>query len=291
MGWLEQRLKDNSLLVLPGVFDCISAKLLAEIQFEGCYCSGFVTAASAYGLPDLGLLDSTEMYLHFKRISTATNLPLIVDGDTGYGGLLNTFRTFEKLADAGVSAVHIEDQENPKRCGHLSGKSVISFSDATQRLGGAILAGKEFGIDVIARTDALTCLGKDEAIDRCNMFIDQGATAVFVDGIKKEKEFMEFPSSINGPMLFNAARFKQLENFSALDIKKAGYAIAIYPGELIAAASSAVKTTLEKMLDPNFIAHKYDIGLDEINQLTKQNEMIEKEKLMAKITNISNKTE
>lgn len=282
MAWLKERLKNRELLILPGVFDAISAKLVKSTGFEAAYCSGFITAASAYGLPDVGLLDASEMRAHFSRISAASELPVIVDGDTGYGGTLNVYRTVKLLAQIGVTAVHIEDQRMPKKCGHLQGKEVVERSEAYARIASAVEAGEKFGVDIIARTDAMSSLGFEEAIVRSNKFLELGAAATFVDGLTDLAQIKLVPKVISGPVLFNAARFRGHKSLMSTEISSFGYSMAIFPGDLFCSAMTAVEDTLKKMRKGSYSTNLENIDLDGANQLTGQNAYLEKENKIAK---------
>lgn len=247
MTWFSKRIvSGEGILVLPGAFDALSAKLVAESGAEAVYCGGFATTASQFGLPDLGLLGLSDMVEIYRRISRVVgDCPLIVDGDAGHGGLLNVERTAALLAEAGVDAFHIEDQISPKRCGHLAGKDVVTFSEAVARVGAAVRSG---GSAVIARTDAIAVHGFDDAMDRANAFLDVGACAVFIDAPTSLKQVENIPQRVNGPVIFNAAPTGTGPDVSTETLGSMGYAAVIHPIEAILATMDAVKSTTNKLL-------------------------------------------
>lgn len=205
MGWLADRLNLHQRVVLRGAYDALSARMLEARGEVALYCSGFSTCASAFGLPDLGLVTATEMLEHFRRIRAVTSVPMLVDADTGYGEAQNVERTIVNLAAIGVGACHIEDQTFPKRCGHMEGKSVVSRDSAIDRVKVAVSVGRQHGVDIIARTDALATGGIDEAIIRANAFIACGAVAAFIDAPRDDDDLRAMLRDIDGPVVFNAA--------------------------------------------------------------------------------------
>ncbi len=263
MGWLAERLLQKEPLILPGAYDGVSAKLMQFAGIEACYCSGFSTCASAYGLPDLGLLGLEDMCNHYRRIKGAVNIPLIVDGDTGYGGLLNVQRTVQQLVSIGVVACHIEDQVFPKRCGHMAGKEVVSQSEAEARIKAAVNAVCHNDFDIIARTDAIAVNGFDDAIERANRYLQAGACAVFIDAPQSLAQIKAIPSLVDGPVLYNAAPIGPLQAITGYELLEYGYKIVIHPIELLMAAVSAVRFTLDD-LKANYgrVAPSYPSSLD-----------------------------
>jgi 2,3-dimethylmalate lyase len=217
------------------------------------------------------------MRMHVARIAASVQIPVVADGDAGYGGVLNVQRTIELLARAGVDAVHIEDQVMPKKCGHLAGKSVVPFKEAFARMGAAIEAGNRFGVDIIARTDALSVNGVEDAVARASAFRDLGAAAIFIDGLVDAELIRIIPSLVPGPLLFNAVRFKSLMPYSATTLQGFGYACAIYPGDAFCAAASAVSERLSALLGPDYEPPLDAVGLDAINVLTGQQTRTEEE--------------
>lgn len=248
--WLRQRLKKDDLLILPGVFDALSAKLTANSGAEALYAGGFATTATQYGLPDLGLLGLAEMIEIYRRIKNESfGLPLIVDADTGHGGLLNIQRTIRSLGEIGVDACHIEDQVNPKRCGHLAGKDVVDRNTAVVRVAAAVEAGRDFGVAIIARTDALAVHGFDEAIGRAQEFLAVGADAVFIDAPVTSEQIASIPRLIDGPALYNAAPTGIAPSFAPDELSAMGYRIVIHPIESLLQAVNAIAQSAAALME------------------------------------------
>lgn len=277
MGWLKHMIAQGEFITLPGVYDGLTAQLAAAAGHKALYCSGFV-AAAIHGLPDLGVLDASDMRGHFARIARACDLPMLVDGDAGYGGVLNVHHTVQLLGAVGVKAVHIEDQALPKRCGHLEGKRIVSFDDACARIAAAVEAGLEAGVEIVARTDALNVTGLDEVKKRAKAFYELGASMIFVDGVKDPDLICTLPEQIKAPLLFNAARFEGSHSHSPTALENMGYKAAIFPGDVLCAAVSAARDRLMALKDPGYVPVLDAITLDGINKITGQAEALEKER-------------
>jgi 2-methylisocitrate lyase-like PEP mutase family enzyme len=177
---LRAALAEPGVLQAPGVFDAVTAKLATQAGFSSLHLSGAVTSAVALGLPDLGYLHGTDVADLARRVAAATDVPLIADADTGYGNALHARRTVEQYARIGVAGLHLEDQVSPKRCGHMAGKQVLDRAEAVQKVRAAVEA--DTGLVVIARTDAMSVLGLDDAIARVTEYAEAGADLVFVEG-------------------------------------------------------------------------------------------------------------
>lgn len=262
MSWLAKRLEDKEVLVLTGVYDALSAKLLQQSGCEAVYCSGFSACASQFGLPDLGLVSFDEFLQYFTRVKRACgHTPVIVDADTGHGGLLNVARTVELFAQAGISACHIEDQVFPKRCGHLAGKEVVDRNDAVARIRTAVSAAKDSGMAIIARTDAIAPLGFDEALIRANLFLEAGAVAAFIDAPKTKEQLEALPQRVQGPLVCNAAPIAPYAMPDDAELAKMGYQIILHPIELLLAATTAI----------NHLINAREINSSKTNQITDPN--------------------
>lgn len=249
MSWFADRVqKTNDILVLMGAYDALSARLIADADCEAVYCGGFSVTASQFALPDLGLLGMTEMTEIYGRLATAVEgKPLIVDGDAGHGGLLNVERLVKTLARLGVDALHLEDQVLPKRCGHLSGKEIVSRDDAVARIRTAVSVSGDAGPAIIARTDAIAVLGFEEAIERGNAFIDVGAACIFIDAPTDQTQIEDIPRLIRGPVLFNAAPTGIGPFFTTQQLQNFGYACVIHPIELLLASVTAVRNEMRAL--------------------------------------------
>lgn len=246
-SWLRERLACDEILVAPGAHDAVSARLIATAGFEACYCGGYATLASAFGLPDLGLMGLSDMSEIYARLGRATPLPLIVDADTGYGGPMNVARTVAELKRIGVSAVQLEDQVNPKRCGHTADKEVVSRREAEIRVRVAVDAAGDDGPAIIARTDALAPLGLDEAIERANRFLALGATAAFVDAPRTLEQLAEIARRIEGPTIFNAAGTGKGPVPAVAELQALGFSMVFFPIELLYSAYEAMRAALQAL--------------------------------------------
>lgn len=275
MKWLEKRLGEQQPLIAPGAYDSLSAKMIELHGFDACYCSGFSLSVSSYGLPDLGLLGLEEVLAFYRRISRSISTPMIVDADTGYGGLLSLQRTITEFSSLGIKACHVEDQTFPKRCGHLNGKSVVNRELSIARIKLAVDTSSDTDLSIIARTDAIATEGFDEAILRANLFIEAGATAVFIDAPRSMEEIRTIPLEVNGPVLFNAAPIGAVQPTTD-EIIELGYQIIIHPIESILAAANAVSSVLN-MIKPS--AKIGVIDFDQLNSIVETATYIQSEKL------------
>lgn len=242
----DELIKEKGLIMVPGAFDAVSAKLIEEQGFLGCSMSGFATAVSQLGLPDRGLITLTEVVQTASRIVDAINIPLIADGDTGYGNALNVVRTVKEFEKAGVAGIHIEDQTWPKRCGHMARKSVIEAEEMVAKIRAAIDTRKSSDFAIIARTDSLATHGFDHAIERCKMYAEAGADMLFIDGLKRMAHIKKIPKLLKDkPNIINMGPLTP--NLSVDQLKKLGYAIAAYPGVCLIAKILAVREELKKL--------------------------------------------
>jgi 2-methylisocitrate lyase-like PEP mutase family enzyme len=244
---LKQLLNRNQLLVAPGCFDGLSARLVQEAGFEAAYLSGGAVARSM-GIPDIGLVTMSESIERAAQVVSVINLPIIADADTGYGNAVNLVRTVREFERAGVAAIHIEDQITPKRCGHLDGKEVISLGEMTQKLQAALAARNDPDFCIIARTDARGVNGFDDAIKRGQAFAKLGVDAIFVEAPQSEEELAEIPRRIpNIPLLVNVFKGGKTPMLPVERLEKMGYRIAIYPSETQRAAIYAMRTALSTL--------------------------------------------
>jgi 2-methylisocitrate lyase-like PEP mutase family enzyme len=244
---LKQLLKCDKLLVAPGCFDGLSARLVQEAGFEAAYLSGGAVARSM-GIPDIGLVTMSESIERAAQVISAIKIPIIADADTGYGNAVNLVRTVREFERAGVAAIHIEDQITPKRCGHLDGKEVISLGEMTQKLQAALAARSDPDFCIIARTDARGVNGFDDAIERGQAFAKLGVDAIFVEAPQSEEELEEIPRRIpNIPLLVNVFKGGKTPMLPVERLEKMGYRIAIYPSETQRAAIHAMRNALSTL--------------------------------------------
>jgi 2-methylisocitrate lyase-like PEP mutase family enzyme len=239
---LRNLIQKKKILVAPGAFDALSAKLIEAVGFEAVYMTGFGTAASIFGIPDIGLLTMTEMVENAKRISNAVKIPVIADADTGYGNHLNVMRMMEEYEKAGVAGLHMEDQISPKRCGHMEGKKLIPIGEMVPKIRAAVACRKDRDFVLIARTDAIAAEGFDEAIRRGNTYRGEGADIIFVEAPTTIEQLEKIPKLIKGPVMVNIAPKTPVLHFKKYE--EMGYSMAIYPPISLTAAYAAIKEKL-----------------------------------------------
>ena len=241
------RLRNGDYLTAPGVFDLVSARIADRMGFPALYMTGYGVVASSFGLPDAGLASYTEMVDRVKTIAAGTLTPLIADGDTGYGGLLNVQRTVHGYEQAGAVAIQLEDQKIPKKCGHTPNRRVIPVDDMVAKIRVAVAARESENFLVIARTDARTQYGLAEAIGRGQAFAKAGADVVFVEAPESVDEMIEICREIDGPLMANMVNGGKTPLLSAEELKDLGYQIVIFPGTALLAAGSAVQSVYQHL--------------------------------------------
>ncbi|MFI6867219.1 methylisocitrate lyase [Nocardia sp. NPDC050406] len=231
---------------LPGAFNPLVAKLIQEIGFEGVYVSGAVVSAEL-ALPDIGLTTLSEVVARGRQIAAVTDLPVLIDADTGFGEPMNAARTVTLLEDAGLAGCHIEDQVNPKRCGHLDGKAVVPVGEMVRRLRAAVSARRDPNFVVCARTDARGTEGLDAAIERAKAYADAGADLIFTEALADAGEFAKFRAAVDIPLLANMTEFGKSELLSAGQLEQLGFNAVIYPVSTLRLAMYAVETGLREI--------------------------------------------
>jgi 2-methylisocitrate lyase-like PEP mutase family enzyme len=242
---LRQLLAEAQIAVMPGCFDALSAKLVADAGFRVTFMSGFAVSAARLGLPDTGLISFTEMLDSLRNCAAAAAaIPLIGDGDTGYGNALNVQRTVIEYARAGAAAVMIEDQVSPKKCGHTRGKQVISREEARMKIRAAADVKADADILVMARTDARAVHGFDAALDRCRDFEDAGADIIFLEAPETEDEMRRFCQAMTKPCMANMVPGGKTPILPAAELQEIGYKLALYPVMLLSSAVAAMRATL-----------------------------------------------
>jgi methylisocitrate lyase len=239
-------LASGQLLRFPGAFNPLSAMLIQRHDFEGVYISGAVISASL-GLPDIGLTTLSEVAGQAQQIARVTRLPSLVDADTGFGEPLNVARTVQVLEDAGVAGMHIEDQVNPKRCGHLDGKDVVSRDTAVRRIKAAVAARRDPGFVIAARTDAAAVAGIDEAVERAKAYADSGADLIFPEAMSGPADIERFRAAIDLPILANMTEFGKSELLDTGKLASLGVNVVIYPVTLLRLAMHAADAGLAEI--------------------------------------------
>ena len=225
-------LASRKMIVAPGAIDCITGRAIAQAGFSAVYMTGAGTSATL-GYPDYGLITMSEMVGNACRIVNSIDIPLISDSDTGFGNELNVFRTVQEFERAGVSAIHIEDQVFPKKCGHLDNKELVSREDFIAKIRAAAAARKSKDFCIIARTDSRAVVGLDEAVERANAALANGADVAFVEAPQTMEEIEAVPKRVKGPCLLNVVRGGKTPEIELETAERMGYAIAIVPGLLL----------------------------------------------------------
>ena len=239
-------LNSGRLQRFPGAFSPLVAKLVAEIGFEGVYVSGAVLSADL-GLPDIGLTTLTEVTARGAQIAAVTDLPTLIDADTGFGEPMNAARTITLLEDAGLAGCHLEDQVNPKRCGHLDGKDVVPTAEMVKRLRAAVAARRDPNFVICARTDAASIEGLPGAIERARAYADAGADLIFTEALAGPADFEKFRAAVDTPLLANMTEFGKSELLSVSQLTDIGYNVVIYPVTTLRLAMHAVESGLREI--------------------------------------------
>ena len=244
---LKEQLESGDFITAPGVFDMISTLIATRMNFPALYVTGYGISASYMGLPDAGIMTFTDMETQIRKIVAATDKPVIADADTGYGGLLNVRHTVKAYENLGVSAIQIEDQEYPKKCGHTPGRRVIPTSEMVTKIKVAVDTRMKDDFLIIARTDSRTGLGIEEAISRAVAFEEAGADIIFVEAPETESEMKMVNEAIKKPTLANMVSGGKTPIFSSAVLQDMGYSVAIHPALGFLAMGEALKTAYTKL--------------------------------------------
>lgn len=238
---LRQRLQQPGLITAPGVHDMVSLRMADAMGFDALYMTGFGTVASHLGLPDAGLATYTDMVGRVRQMAQMARTPMICDGDTGYGGLLNLQHTVQGYEAAGAQAIQLEDQESPKKCGHTPGRRVVPTADMVKKIQVAAAARRSTDFLIVARTDARTTLGLDEALRRAEAYARAGADILFVESPESEDEMRRIGRSFHVPLLANMVDGGMTPVLPAATLAEIGYKLAIFPVTALLAATQAMQ--------------------------------------------------
>jgi 2-methylisocitrate lyase-like PEP mutase family enzyme len=253
---LRELLARPQALMAPGAADALTARLIAKHGFEAIYMTGAGTTAVRLGMPDVGLLTMNEMADNAQRIAEASQLPLVADADTGYGGPMNVQRTVRAYERAGVAGIHVEDQVWPKRCGHLAGKSIIPVEEMVAKIRAGLDARHDKDFVLIARTDALAVEGFERAIERCKRYEEAGADMIFLEAPSKMEHLAAIPKAFRKPALYNMASSGKTPFLGIDEIGKLGFKLVIYPNFALLAAITAMNRTLGELKRTGSIAEE-----------------------------------
>ncbi len=248
-------LEQPGIIMAPGAYDCLTAKLIEAAGFPAVYMTGAGTSVARLGYPDLALATMTEMLDNASQIASIVDIPVIADADTGYGGVLNVRRTVRQYERSGVAALHLEDQDFPKRCGHLDDKRVISVEDMVQKINAAVDARTDDDFTIIVRTDALAVTGWDDSMRRCEEYIKAGADALFVEALRTPEEVERAARELSVPLLYNYVETGKSPLLSAQDLERFGFKIVIFPASALLTAMQAVQQTLATLKQQGTTAH------------------------------------
>ncbi|RDE10153.1 isocitrate lyase/PEP mutase family protein [Pelagibacterium lacus] len=237
---LKHRLSQPGIVMAPGAPDSVSARLVERAGFDAIYMTGFGATATRLGMPDIGLLTQTEMAEHARNMVRATSIPVIADADTGYGGPSNIHRTVREYIQAGVAAIHLEDQVAPKRCGQMAGIRLMEADENVLRLKAALESREGDDLLVIGRTDALPAAGVEEAIRRAKLYQDAGVDLVFVDGIKKIAEVEAVARAVEGPKVVSIVDGNETTALTAKDLEELGFSVVFYAVTALFTATRAM---------------------------------------------------
>ena len=245
---IKERLADaNDIIILPGVYDALTAKIAEDVGFETAFQTGYGTSASLLGMPDFGFLNAGETLENAKRIINSVNIPILVDIDTGYGNPLNVWKIVKDLERIGAKGIFLEDQVWPKRCGHMTGKTVISKEEYILKLHAAIDAREDNEFIIVARTDSLAQFGIEEAIERGKEYKRIGADVIFIEAPKTIDQMELIAKEIKAPLLANMIEEGITPNLTADQLRKMGFKMVVFPLSALYSATFAIKQTLETL--------------------------------------------
>jgi 2-methylisocitrate lyase-like PEP mutase family enzyme len=247
VGKLKELLSSGQIVMAPGAPDALTARLVQRAGFPAIYMTGFGATATQLGMPDIGLMSQTEMTAHARDMARAVEIPIIADADTGYGGPSNIERTVREYIQAGVAAIHIEDQMAPKRCGQMAGIRLMGQDESVLRLKCALQARGNDELLVIGRTDALPAMGMQEAIRRASIYQEAGVDMVFVDGVKTIAEVEAIAKNIKGPKVVSIVDGNETTSLTSKDLQDMGFSVAFYAVTALFTAVKAVNDVLAEL--------------------------------------------
>ena len=259
----RQLLEQPGIIMAPGAYDCLTAKLIESAGFPAVYMTGAGTSVARLGYPDLALATMTEMLDNASQIASVVDVPVIADADTGYGGVLNVRRTVRQYERSGVAALHLEDQDFPKRCGHLDDKRVIPVAEMIQKIHAAVDARTDDDFTIIVRTDALAVTGWDDSMRRCEEYIKAGADVLFVEALRTPEEVERAGRELSVPLLYNYVETGKSPLLPAQELERMGFKIVIYPASGLLSAMHAVRETLAILKQQGTTAHLLE-GMDSL---------------------------
>jgi 2,3-dimethylmalate lyase len=245
---LRELFEAGEMVLAPGCYDALGARLVEEAGFDAAYMTGFGSAASRLGRPDVGLMTLPEMVDNARRIAQSVDIPVIADADTGYGNSINVIRTVHEYESAGVNAIHLEDQVMPKKCGHMDGKQVVPVDEMAAKVAAAVAARRSPEFLIIARTDARAVEGLDAALERARLYHDAGADMLFVEAPQSEAEIEAVARAFpDVPLLFNYAEGGKTPAVTHAFLRDLGFRLVIFPLTILLAATEAIRSALARV--------------------------------------------
>ena len=272
---LRARLQSGKILVAPGAYDALTARLLEQAGFEAVYRGGYAASAAAFALPDLGITTLTDMVDHARRMTSAITVPVIADADTGYGEVPQVIHTVHELERAGVAAIQFEDQVFPKRCGHMEGKKVIPAEEMVVKVRAALDARRNPETVIIARSDATAVTGLDDAIARSRMYADAGADVIFIDAPTSEDDLKAIAAGgINAVLMVNISEYGKTPDLGAQRFEELGFGLVIYPSSTLFAAAQSTKELAAALMAEGSTVSSVPrmMPFDEINRILGKDE-------------------
>ena len=254
----RQMLREPGIIVAPGAYDCLTASIIQQAGFPSVYMTGAGTSVARLGYPDLALTTLTEMLTNAADIASAVDVPVIADADTGYGGTMNVRRTVAQYQRTGVAAIHIEDQEFPKRCGHLDNKRVISEADMVQKIRAAVDARIDPDFTIIVRTDALAVTGWDDCMRRCEAYVKAGADLLFIEALRTPEEAERAVKSFDVPLLYNFVETGKSPLIPAPELEQLGFKVVIFPASALLTVCRAVADLMRQLKERGTTSHLLD---------------------------------
>ncbi|MDC1258015.1 isocitrate lyase/PEP mutase family protein [Pelagibacteraceae bacterium] len=251
---LKNLLDQKDIIIMPGCYDALSAKLIEREELNAGFMSGFAVSSTKLGMPDTGLISFSEMAEQVRNICNVTSIPIIFDGDTGYGNTVNVYRTVRGFADAGAAAIMIEDQKWPKKCGHTKGKDVVEVDEANSRIKAAVDASKINNKDILvmARTDAIATRGLNDAIKRMQKFSELGADILFVEAIKSKEDMKRVIKEVPGHHMINLIEDGETPLLEMNELEDIGFKIAVFPLTLMSASVKTMQESLKNMKNKTY---------------------------------------
>ena len=278
-GRFRRMLEEPGIIMAPGAYDCLTATIIQQAGFPAVYMTGAGTSVARLGYPDLALATLTEMLANAADIASAVDLPVIADADTGYGGVLNVQRTVRQFERAGVAAIHLEDQEFPKRCGHLDDKRVILVDDMVKKIRAAIDARSDPDFTIIVRTDALAVTGWEDTMRRCEAYVEAGADVLFVEALRSTEEAERAANSIDVPLLYNFVERGKSPLIPAAQLEQLGFKLVIFPASAMLTVCRVVTELMQELKEQGTTSRLLDnmVGLEECLNIVGLDEMLSRD--------------